>query len=71
MKTTILVLSLLLIALYPRESHAFTAGIGNVGKRQLKMERAFDTVCRVTMEACLGAASKRSNEDYEISRNKN
>jgi hypothetical protein len=37
MKAALLVLAILVIALYPRESEGFTAGIGNVGKRQLKV----------------------------------
>jgi len=58
MKSSLLFLGFLLtVALFAQRTECFTAGIGNVGvgKRQIKVHQALDSVCRQTLEICVEA----------------
>ncbi|RMX54904.1 hypothetical protein pdam_00015084 [Pocillopora damicornis] len=64
MKTTMMIFGLLFTLALISQTECFTAGIGNVGKRQLtKAYQSLDRICRETQAICVEAAkdvSRRS-----------
>ncbi|KAJ7386381.1 hypothetical protein OS493_008504 [Desmophyllum pertusum] len=63
MKTTMIFLGLLVTVALFSQTECFTAGIGNVGKRQVnKLYASLDRVCRETQAICLEAANTRRSK---------